>query len=329
MLLFPYLERFDRNMALFGYTKRSDRKAQNAIVAFRQSYFEYRPYVGFSPVPGFRPMPTRTKKAFRVFFVGGSAMEISAARSVMDVQERLTQMRCNVEVINAGRSAYVSGQEVVMTLMELLPLHPDLVIVFDGYNDISRVEEGEAPGSPEYTRAMEASFTAGMSAYQALLNDVAQRSFLVQLLKVGRSGQPFVSAGESQVFEDAVEIYGSNIEKMARLAAANKYGLIVAIQPVLFFKDHLGSSEAKLIAANPERAQVYQHYFPQLIERARAITGNEGVSFRDLSQVFEGVSGDVFIDGVHFDGENAAVREILRAKFENMILSYPGACAGR
>jgi len=84
-----------------------------------------------------------------------------------------------------------------------------------------------------------------------------------------------------------------------------------------------------LIAANPERAQVYQHYFPQLRERARAITGNEGVSFRDLSQVFEGVSGDVFVDGVHFDGENAAVREILRAKFENMILSYSGAYAGR
>jgi len=38
-----------------------------------------------------------------------------------------------------------------MTLMELLPLRPDLIIVFDGYNDISRVEEGEAPGTPEYT----------------------------------------------------------------------------------------------------------------------------------------------------------------------------------
>src|SRR2546425_11706177 len=78
MLLFPYLERFDQNMALFGYTKRSDRKAQNAIVAFRQSYFEYRPYVGFSPVPGFRPMPARAKKAFRVFFVGASQLEVSA-----------------------------------------------------------------------------------------------------------------------------------------------------------------------------------------------------------------------------------------------------------
>lgn len=327
MLLVPYLERFDQNIALYGYTRRSGRLAHNDIVAFRQAQFEYRPYVGFSPVPDFRPTPTQAKKAFRVFFVGGSAMEISAARAVRDLQERLNLMRaCKVEVINAGRSAYVSGQEVVMTLMEVLPLQPDLIIVFDGVNDISRVEEGEAPGAPEYTRAMEASFKIGMNTYQYLLNDVAQRSFLVQRLKIRRSEAPSASPGEWRAFDKAVEIYGSNVERMTRLARVYKYGLIVAIQPLVFFRDHLGPSEAKLVAQNPERAQLYHHYFPQLIERAKAIARDEPASFRDLSRVFEGVSGDVFYDSVHFDGDNAAVRDVLRAEFENMILSFPGAC---
>src|SRR5262245_43172613 len=79
-LLLAYLERCDRNFALYAYTQRSQRVAKDAIVAFRQSQFEYRPYVGFTSVPGFRPIPMRDKKAFRVFFVGGSAMEISAAK---------------------------------------------------------------------------------------------------------------------------------------------------------------------------------------------------------------------------------------------------------
>jgi len=34
----------------------------------------------------------------------------------------------------------------------------------------------------------------------------------------------------------------------------------------------------------------------------------------------------VFYDTVHFDGEKPIVSEVLRAEFENMILSYPGAC---
>jgi len=58
-----------------------------------------------------------------------------------------------------------------------------------------------------------------------------------------------------------VEIYGSNIEKMARLASAYKYGLIVAIQPLVFFRDHLGPSEVELVARSPERVQLYQYYF--------------------------------------------------------------------
>jgi len=312
-------------MAVYGYTRRSDRLAQNAIVAFRQAQFRYRPYVGFTPVPDFRPTPTPEKKKFRVVFVGGSAMEISARRAVRDLQETLNEKGCRVEVINAGRSAYVSGQEVVMTLMELLPLRPDLIIVFDGYNDISRVEEGEAPGTPEYTRAMEASFQAGLDIYQSLLNDVAQRSFLVQLFKMGRRAPPSAS-GERQAFEAAVEIYGSNIEKMARLASAYKYGLMVTIQPLVFFREHLGPSEIEFVARSPERVQLYKYYYSRLIERARAVTENVGVSFRDLTRMFAPVSGDVFYDTVHFDGEKPIVSEVLRAEFANMILSYPGAC---
>src|SRR5262249_2681347 len=163
---------------------------------------------------GFRPRPDPSKKAFRVFFVGSSAMEISARPAVEDLQLKLNRTGCNVELINAGRSAYVSGQEAVMTLTELPQLQPDLVIVFDGYNDLRRVEEGEEPGAPEYTRAMATSFEAGLDIYKYVLNDVAQRSFLVQqLLRTGHV-QTSDAAEDLQLFDQAVEVYASNIDKM-------------------------------------------------------------------------------------------------------------------
>ena len=322
-LLVPYQGRFDRSMAVYGYTRRSAGLAQNDVVAFRQSLFEYRPYVGFSPVPGFRPTPKTEKNAFRIFFLGGSAMEHSAAPVVRDLQEKFNQTGCGVEIINAGRSAYVSGQELVMTLMEVVRLQPDLLIVFDGYNDLSRVEEGEAPGAPEYTRAMAATFKAGMSPYQSVLDDVAQRSFLAQLLKLRSSGQRSAFSDEDRLFREAVDIYGSNIEKMSRLASVYGYGLMVAVQPLVFFRDHLGPTEAKLVGDH-QRVQRYRDFYRQLIDRAKTVAQMERVFVRDLTGVFTGLSADVFYDTVHFDGNNAAVMRALGAEFADMIRSYPG-----
>jgi hypothetical protein len=326
-VLLPYFSRFDQTMAMFAFTRRTDRLGQNDIIAFRNAGFSYRPYVGFTPLLDFKPHPAPSKRAFRVFFVGGSAMEISARPAVEDLQLKLNQMRCNVEVINAGRSAYVSGQEAVMTLTELTQLQPDLIIVFDGYNDLSRVEEGEAPGAPEYSRAMAASFEAGLDVYRYLLSDVAQRSFLLQqLLKTGRHVNTSGVAEDQEPFDRAVELYGSNIDKMAALANAYNYRLFVTVQPLVFFRDTLGPSETELMSGNAERARLYGHYFPELIARAQQIAADRHASFKDLTRVFAGVPGDVFYDSVHFYGEKREVRDALRAEFERMIMSQPGAC---
>jgi hypothetical protein len=326
-VLVPYWERFDRNMAIYGFTRRKDHLAQTDIIAFRQAGFYYRPYVGFTPLQDFRPRPAPSKRAFRVFFVGGSAMEISARPAVEDLQLNLNRRGCNVEVINAGRSAYVSGQEAVMTLTELPQLQPDLVIVFDGYNDLSRVEEGEEPGTPEYTRAMAASFEAGLDIYKYVLNDVAQRSFLVQqVLKTRRHVETSDATEDLQPFDQAVEVYASNMEKMAALANAYNYKLVVTTQPLVFFRDTLGPSETELVSGNSERARLYRRYFPELVARARHIAADRHASFADLTRVFAGIPGDVFYDTVHFDGAQPAVRNALSAEFEHMIMSQPGAC---
>src|SRR5215470_19512683 len=102
-VLVPYWERFDRDMSIYGFTRRTDLLGQNDIIAFRNAGFYYRPYVGFTPTLDFRPSPAPSKRAFRVFFVGGSAMEISARPAVEELQLKLTRRGCNIEVINAAR----------------------------------------------------------------------------------------------------------------------------------------------------------------------------------------------------------------------------------
>jgi len=321
-LLIPYLERFDRNWALYGRTLRPAGSAQNDIMVFRQAEFEYRPYVGFSPVLDFKPAPRPAKRAFRVFFLGGSAMEHSAAPTIRDVRQRFEQDRCEVEIINAGRSAYVSGQELVMTLLEVVPLQPDLIVVFDGYNDLARVEEGEAPGTPEYTRAMAATFNAHMGAYRYLLADLAQRSFLIQLLKLRPAEPRRAFSDEDRRFQEAVDIYASNVEKMGRLAKSYGYGLVIAVQPIVFLRERPGPSEVRL-TEDRRRAQRYRDHYQKLIQRAASVADVEGAYMRDLTKVFSGISGDVFYDTVHFQSDNAAVRDALGAQFVDIIRSHP------
>jgi len=98
MLLVPYLGRFDRNMAVM-VTHAVGPSGAERHRGIQTGSVRYRPYVGFTPVPDFRPTPTAEKKRFRVFFVGGSAMEISARRAVRDLQETLNRKGCRVEVI--------------------------------------------------------------------------------------------------------------------------------------------------------------------------------------------------------------------------------------
>jgi lysophospholipase L1-like esterase len=251
-------------------------------------------------------------------------MEHSASAAVRDLRETFKQDHCEVEIINAGRSAYVSGQELVMTMMEVLQLQPDFIIVFDGYNDLARVEEGEAPGAPEYTRAMAAKFNAEMGAYRYLLADLAQRSFLLQQLRpvTSEPRSRSSSSDEGRIFRDAVEIYGSNIEKMARLSKAYGYGLVIAVQPIVFFRDQPGPAEAKLLE-DRQRAERYRHHYEDLIRRAKRVGETEGISVRDLTSVFAEIPGDVFFDTVHFESDNADVRRALSGQFADMIRSYP------
>src|SRR5262249_17322341 len=126
---------------------------------------------------------------------------------------------------------------------------------------------------------------------------------------------------EDRGFRDAVDIYGANLEKMARLANSYGYGFVVAVQPIVFLKDPLGPTERKF-TEDRQRAQRYRESYRNLIQRAATVAKAEGIHLRNLTDVFSRVAGDVFYDTVHFDSENSAVRAALGAEFVDIIRSY-------
>jgi lysophospholipase L1-like esterase len=124
----------------------------------------HHPYLVFSPIPGwhgrythynslgFRGAEISLKKpahVFRIAVLGGSTAfgafvkdEQTLPATLRDlVQANITTHVWHtpyqsVEVINAAVPGFVSTQELISLVLKVLPLHPDLVVIFDGLNDV-------------------------------------------------------------------------------------------------------------------------------------------------------------------------------------------------
>ena len=85
---------------------------------------------------------------FRIFLIGGSTMFGSGSADRTQIfsvlQERFDQkdFAFDVEVINAGISGAWSKNEVLMVKNKLLDFSPDLIVVYDGVNEISHYQVG-------------------------------------------------------------------------------------------------------------------------------------------------------------------------------------------
>ena len=79
--------------------------------------------------------PVRGPKP-RAIMVGGSAVFGLGAHSDMETLVACLQRRdSGTEWINAGVCGFLAGQELAYTVTELIDLQPDLIVVYDGWND--------------------------------------------------------------------------------------------------------------------------------------------------------------------------------------------------
>ena len=83
---------------------------------------------------------TKTDTSFRIFAVGGSTTYGSASNNDETWPGHLERMiseitEIDVKVINAGISAASSKSEYELIKNKIIPLEPDLIIMYDGWND--------------------------------------------------------------------------------------------------------------------------------------------------------------------------------------------------
>lgn len=293
---------------------------------------------------GYRVTTNPNKSAqdtLTVFAFGGSTMfclegpdslTISSLLSKYLNEAEPVQAR-RFEVHNFGMGAYVSDQQTIL-LTQLLQQGkvPDIVVVYDGAND---VEAKIIQGIPhahykEFSNIGKSSFTFGVIA-----NKLMERVYVLQLLRYWVSGhddKPAVLDIPKETFKERTEqvltSYVGKAQFIKHLADAYNFRYFHFWQPVLATSGKQLSEDEQRIRViynpqYPEGPKKYREVLAeanavvfQKIQAQKAVGGIE--HFYDLTHSLDTLKRSVFLDFCHV---TPAANEIVARAIANTIVS--------
>lgn len=265
----------------------------------------------------------------KVFMFGGSALWGTGARDDFTIPSWVARKLAErgyrrVCVVNWGESGYVSTQGVLTLLLQIRDGNvPDVIVFYDGVNDIFVAYQSGVAGIPqnEMNRRAEFNLTkrGGEMIARGIIVAVKASSVYRLWSKVwkglldgrggARSGSNEINEGGTQVrlADDIVRTYAANVEIVRRLGRQYGFKALFYWQPVAFL--------SKLLTADEEQQVKRERYLEGLVKITYArVTVHERLrgtgDFRDVSGVFRDTKGPVFIDFVHtLERDNERVAE--------------------
>jgi hypothetical protein len=238
-----------------------------------------------------------------------------------------------LEFINAGVDGYSSAQEYLYLVSDLLRFKPDLVVVYDGWNDL--VYDFDNNLSPfrtthMYIRSRVAeSFSIAGSVFlvaQNVKEFLSSSSFRLGVIELARRVFDRFRSRADIVHSLSVPFDPRNIEfydinRRAFLALAdNQLSVALFLQPLVGVDDRMLSAEEKASWWYPTHDRVLRNRVP-FYERARQILAHlkaseEGGGYHciaDLSHSLKGVFEPVYADTGHLlpKGNEVVAAQIL------------------
>jgi lysophospholipase L1-like esterase len=232
----------------------------------------------------------------------------------------------SVSVWNCGVVGYDSAQELALLAHDLAHAAPDLVILFDGWNDL-HVSGRTPPGAPLRTGGfgdLEARVARTEEPLRGLLRASAffrglerkAARFRLEAEERAAAGRPLGVFAEHPA---ALPRYRRNLTAAVRLARAFGARALLAPQPEAHLRaEPVPEAEARVRAE--ERAPGYSAYaravYPKFRDAAREVAAAEGAAYLDATRLFDGREERVFLDDCHLD---PAGMEVVAAALEPVV----------
>jgi lysophospholipase L1-like esterase len=281
----------------------------------RQARFFRTNALGFRGPEIAQPKPERR---VRVVVLGGSvAWGLGATADDRTVAGRLEahlrQRRpgLDLEVVNAGQVGFVSGQELILYHRVVAALRPDLVLLFDGYNDVEADFSNPVSDWPQNATQLKTRYEDFLRSGR-LGADLARALRHSRLLDLGARwiaarreapAGPWTPAVEP---EATARSYVRNVVALSRVAAP--VPVWIALQPVLAtIRKPLAPDEQRMLA---EKEQLVRGYTRRVRAAYQAIQEGataSGLSVIPLDDALGASPVLMFADECHF-GDEAADR---------------------
>jgi lysophospholipase L1-like esterase len=255
------------------------------------------------------PSITKSSNEFRVIMLGGSTV-VRGTPPISQLLERkfTANNMSQVKVYNFGVVSSVSNMEIARIVFEISKLHPDLIIFYNGGNDIfSPWTYDPRPGYPlnfiayENNPLLESDVkkypSIAMFAYGSnILRHFFPSYFLNYFIPLEDVREEV--GWKTVAWRDEItEIYVNNIVKADTLSKAFGAEFIAFFQPLIYFKSHLTDKERKLI--NEENKNYAIDMRRRILAKIEKTKKNHSVIIVDLSLVYKEVIDEVFGDDIH------------------------------
>ena len=265
---------------------------------------------------GFRDERTsyldKPERTVRIFVTGGSAAyglgASSEAQTLSSVLERILNEEASkttgyrYEVVNTGFPAWSTTQEKILIQQRLVDLHPDIVIMFSGSNDVIWSLRG---------RDIRSFYTQMDQNFITLFNEAHKASGHPEwAIDFPHSEQP-VECGKLAL------VTARNVEEVASATARVDARVIFALQPnILSTTKRLSKYEQSVL--RPHNKPYWNSCYEALREELGRITASN-YQLLDLSRSFGAMDDntELFIDSYHF--VDAGHRLIAQALAEQIV----------
>jgi hypothetical protein len=274
------------------------------------------PYTMFSQFDYGTKEPPKAKGDLRIFMLGGSTVAYGKPPLPVYVEQELKRRGLKgIHVFNYGVIAQNSSQELALLVFHVLDSEPDIVVLYDGGNDIlGPLLYDPRPGFPFNFLAYENNVLfndvseypwPSLLAYESEMMRHLFRNYFFEKFGHFSSLRMDVDYGTNLWSEKIANIYAGNLAKAGRICSAYNVEYVAFFQPVIFYKRiAVSNTEKNILKGWPEKeGHLVRPYTNDVRERILRNVREEqkkfAFSFHDFSGIFSESSDAVFTDYIH------------------------------
>ena len=264
---------------------------------------------GIRYTPQFSHASVGTARPVQVVLLGGSTMWGTCARDSGTIPSALSRVISeddsapSAHVVNMGESGFVSTQEVIRLELELRKGNvPDIVILYDGVNDVFSAYQNNEPGLPqnEMHRSLEFNLLKDGGRMRKLgWEDLFSRTVTAEVLtsiRTAVSQPPSPALTHLEVAAGVVRLYRGNLEILEALSKQYGFRFEAYWQPVVFSKGNPSPYEQK----QSGKVQYVRPLFLDVYRRvAQDSVLRNNSHFHNISDIFDNPETLVFLDFCH------------------------------